>query len=615
MTAQPAKLLAKNDRHAVQRGFIPYRLAWVFTSSSAEAVDQLAAPERSAAQLRPRWADPAVVALYLVLALWVTARLWLHTSALALASGGSDVRFFEWTLVHATRIFTHGENPLFSPQLNAPNGVNLIANTGLLGLTVPLVPVTVLFGPAVAFTVMLTGGLAATAWAWYHVLSRHIVGYWPAAVVGGLFAGFGPGIVNQVNGHPNLVNQFLIPFIVWRVISLRTARDGVVLGLLVTWQAFINEEVLLMVAMGVAVFVAAYAVFRPGEVRARVRPFLAGLWPAVLIAGVLLAYPLWFQLYGPQTYRGLPGYVLGYGTNLRAFAAFSQVSLVRHGTSNGTFGGPPEQNTFFGAPLLIVVGVLVVWLWRQVAVRALAAAGLVLALLALGRTVMIGGRTLLHHGPMSLAGKLPLFNNVVPTRFGLALIPVIAILLAFSVRAAATASDVRLRYGWALVLVAALLPIAPTPVLVTRAVPVPGFFTSGQWRQYVPAGQSVLSGDVSWDGAIIAMDWDNATGQGYRMVGGYFLGPHEHGQGNYDAPPRPTVNLLTAIASYGGNRRITDAQRATFRADLSYWHAAIVVLSPDARHYDQLRYALDQLTGEPARAVPGALLWDVRALS
>jgi hypothetical protein len=587
----------------------------VSTSSATQAAGQQTALERFGARPMPRWADPVAVVLYLALAWWVTSGLWRHTGALALVNGGTDVRFFEWDLVHATRIFTHGENPLFTPQMNAPNGVNLMANTGLLGLTVPLVPVTVLFGPAVAFTVMLTGGLTATAWAWYHVLSRHIVGYWPAALVGGLFAGFGPGIVNQVNGHPDLVVQFLIPFIVWRAISLRTARDGVVLGLLVTWQAFLNEELLLMTAVAVAVFVAAYAVFRPAEVRARVRPFLAGLWPALATAGVLLAYPMWFQYFGPQNYRGLPGYVLGYGTNLRAFPAFSQLSLVRHGASHSTYGAPPEENTFFGVPLLIVVGLIVAWLWRQAAVRALAAVALVFAVLSLGRTVKIGDRTLFHHGPMSLLGRLPLFNNVVPTRLGLALIPVIAILLAFSVRAAATASDARLRYGWMLVLAGALLPIAPTPVLVKPAVPVPAFFTSGQWRQYVPVGESVLSGDVTWDGEIIEMDWDNATGQGYRMVGGYFLGPQEHGQGNYDAPPRPTVNLLASIASYGGNRQITSAQRAAFRADLRYWHTAIVVLSPDAPHYDQLRNALNQLTGEPARPVPGVLLWDVRALS
>ena len=121
------------------------------------------------------------MAVYLALACWVTSGLWRDMNAFALVNGGSDVHFFEWVLVHATRIFTHGENPLFSPQLNAPDGVNMMANTGLLGLTVPLVPVTLLFGPAVAFTLMLTGGPTATAWAWYHVLSRHIVGRRSAA--------------------------------------------------------------------------------------------------------------------------------------------------------------------------------------------------------------------------------------------------------------------------------------------------------------------------------------------------------------------------------------------------------------------------------------------------
>src|SRR5580700_4548250 len=266
--------------------------------------------------------------------------------------------------------------------MNAPNGVNLMANTGLLGLTVPLVPVTLLFGPVVTFTIMLTGRLAATAWAWYHVLSRHIVGYWPAALVGGLFAGFAPGMVNQVNGHPDLVNQFLIPFIIWRAISLRTARDGVVLGLLVTWQAFLNEELLFQTGLAVAIFVIVYALFRPAEVRARVRPFLSGLWPALLTAGALLAYPLWFQFFGPQSYRGLPETVLGYGTDLRAFTAFSQSALVRHGASHSSYGAPPEENTFFGAPLLIAVGLIVVWLWRRrVAVRALTAVAHVIAVL------------------------------------------------------------------------------------------------------------------------------------------------------------------------------------------------------------------------------------------
>lgn len=587
------------------------------TSSAAQAIVKQSALERSAAKPAPRWADAAAVALFLALALWVTSGLWIHIGSLALVNGASDVHFFDWALIHATRIFTHGENPLFTPQMNAPNGVNMMANTGLLGLTVPLVPVTLLFGPAVAFTVMLTGGLTATAWAWYHVLSRHVVGSRPAGMVGGLFAGFAPGMVNHANGHPDLVAQFLIPFIVWRAVSLRRARDGVVLGLLVTWQVFLNEELLFQTVLAVAIFVVVYAMFRPAEVRARVGPFLAGLWPALLIAGVLLAYPLWFQFSGPQSYRGLPSLVLGYGTNLRAFAAFAQSSLVRHGASHSSYSGPPEENTFFGGPLLIAVGLIVIVLWRrQVAVRGLTVVALVFAVLSLGRTVKVGGRTVLQHGPMSLLDHLQLFDSVVPTRFGLALIPVIAILLAFSVRAAASAPAAWLRYRWTLVLVAVLLPIAPTPVLAEPAAPVPGFFTSGQWHKYVPGDESVFAVDsVFWIGSFTTMSWDNATGQQYRMVGGYFLGPFPGGPGNYGPPLRPTAQLLFNVGVYDTRSRITAAQRAAFRADVRYWHAAIVVLSPQAPHYDQLRMALNQLTGRLPRQVPGALLWDVRTLS
>ena len=587
-------------------------------SGAAEGVGQRTVLDRSAARLVPRWVDYGAVAVYLALALWVTSGMWRDVGALALVNNTSDVPFFEWVLVHATRIFTHGENPFFSPQLNAPGGVNMMANTGLLGVAVPLVPVTLLFGPAAAFTVLLTGGLAGTAWAWYYVLSRHLVaGCWPAALVGGLFAGFAPGLVSHANGQPDLVCQFLIPFIIWRAISLRGARDGVILGLLVTWQAFLDEELLLQTALGVAVFMAAYAVFRPAEVRARAGPFGAGLAAALLTAAVLLAYPLWYQFSGPESYRGLPGSVLRYGTDLRAFAAFSQGSLVRHGASRSSYGVPPEENTFFGPPLLLAAGLIVAWLWRRrVAVRALTAVAVVFAVLSLGHTVTFGNRTVLHRGPMSVLGHLPLFNTAVPTRFGLALIPVVAILLAFSVQAASAGSAAWLRYGWALVLVAVLLPIAPTPLLAARAEPVPAFFTSGQWRHYVHGDQSVLSADTrNWPGAFTAMDWDDATGQGYRMVGGYFLGPGKHGRGVFDAPARPTTALLTDIVYYGGNRSITSAQRAAFRADLRYWHTAIVVLGPYTPHHDQLQQALDQLTGQSAQQIQGALLWDVQALS
>ena len=142
--------------------------------------------------------------------------------------------------------------------------------------------------------------------------------------------------------------------------------------------------------------------------------------------------------------------------------------------SASKYGAPPEENTFFGAPLLIAVGSTGSGCGGGGSrVRALTVVALVFAVLSLGRTVVAGGHTVLRHRPMSVPDHLQLFDSVVPTRFGLALIPVVAVLLSFSVRAAATACHVRVRYGWAVVLVAALLPIAPTPVLAAHAASVP----------------------------------------------------------------------------------------------------------------------------------------------
>src|SRR5947209_11273553 len=219
---------------------------------------------------RLRRVDVAVVCGYLLAAGWVLRNLWGDPARLDPAANTSDPGFFEMALIHATRIFTHGEHPLLTAQINAPHGVNLMANTGVLGLTVPLVPVTALVGSSVAFVLLLMLGLAGTATAWYHVLSRYVVRHRFAAALGGGFAGFAPGLVNHANAHPNLTAQFLLPLIVWRALTLRTVRQGVMLGLLVTWQAFINEELLFLTALGVLIFIGGYAAQRP--VRERVRP-------------------------------------------------------------------------------------------------------------------------------------------------------------------------------------------------------------------------------------------------------------------------------------------------------------------------------------------------------
>jgi hypothetical protein len=555
-----------------------------------------------------RWLDLSVLLCYLALAVWVLQPLWRDPGHLNPATNGSDPGFFEWALIHATRIFTHGEHPFFTPALNAPLGVNLMANTGLLGLTIPLVPVTLIFGPSASFTLLLTLGLVATAGAWYFVLSRHLV-TGLAAAIGGGFAGFAPGMVNHTNAHPNIVAQFLIPFIVWRALTMRTVRDGALLGLLVTWQALINEELLFLAALAGGVFVAGYAVFRPAEVRARIRPFLTAGAVAVGTAAVLLAYPLWFQFFGPQSYRGLPDFVLTYGADLASYPAFPRLSLA-HGA--GTLAPQPEENTFLGWPLLVALVVIVAWRWRRIAVRALALVAIVFAVLSLGTSATYQGRTVLAQAPWGWLNTLPLFDSVVPGRLGLVLIPVIAILLAFAVEAGLAARP--LGYLALAGVAAALLPIVPIPLPVQPRPPVPAFFTGGDWRRYVSGNQSVVSADTTvWYGGITAMGWDNATRHGYRMVGGYFLGPDPTGKGGYGTQALPTASLLGNVVNGGGVPAINATQRTQLVVDAHYWHAAIFVVTADAPHANDLRTTLDQLIG-PGQPVNDVWLWDVRSL-
>ena len=551
--------------------------------------------------------DVAVIGVFILLAVWVMRNLWADPAHLDPSANTSDPAFFEWALRHAARIFTAGEHPFLTSRLNAPYGVNLLANTGLLGLTVPLVPVTLLFGPSVSFVLMLTLGLAATASVWYVVLYRYVVRQRVAAALGGGFAGFAPGLVNHANAHPNLVAQFLIPLIIWRALSLRTVRDGVLLGLLVTWQAFINEELLFLTALAAGIFLAALAAQRPVEVRERLRPFLTGLGVAALTAGVLLAYPIWFQFFGPQHYRGLPDFVLRYGADLASYPAFPKLSLA-HG--DGTVSPQPEENTFFGAPLLAALAVIVVWLWRRAAVRALALVGVVFFVLSLGAVANFHGKPVLTGAPWEWLNKLPLFDSVLPIRLGLVLVPVIAVLLAYSVEHA-----LRYRFGgpWLVGLAVVLLPLLPVPIPVQARPPVPVFFTGGTWRNYVTGDQAIVSADLTvWYGGITAMRWDTATGQGYRMVGGYFLGPDASGKGGYGTVNLPTANLLGGVAGNGGTPAIGSAEIAQARTDVRTWKASIIVLAPDAPHRDDLRLTLTALFG-PGQEVSDVVLWDVRS--
>ncbi len=215
----------------------------------------------------------------MLLAFWVTARLWANP-ANGMRDNPTDLAQFEWMMAHGARVVTEFAYPFISDRMNVPESVNLMANTSVLSVSLPMTPITLLFGTVPPFLVFLTLGMIATATAWYFVLSRVLVGARGPAWLGATFCAFAPAMVSHANAHPNIVSQFVVPLIIWRTVRLaepgRWLRNGVLLALVIVWQAFLNLEILLMTAIGLGVVILALVIGRP-ELRGRARPFLAGL--------------------------------------------------------------------------------------------------------------------------------------------------------------------------------------------------------------------------------------------------------------------------------------------------------------------------------------------------
>ena len=108
----------------------------------------------------------------------LTRHLWVDPAGLTQTRDPHDVDLFAWFLRYAATAVEHGRLPaLVTTALNAPQGISLMWNTSFLLPGVLLTPVTLLAGPQVSLTLVLTLGLAGSAASLFLVLRR-----WGASV-------------------------------------------------------------------------------------------------------------------------------------------------------------------------------------------------------------------------------------------------------------------------------------------------------------------------------------------------------------------------------------------------------------------------------------------------
>ncbi len=469
-----------------------------------------------------------------------------------LFAADSDFTQSVWFLDWVPHALAHGLNPFFSNAIYVPTGVNLAENldSPLLGLITA--PLALVLNPVVRANLLIVLAMPVSATAAFVVLRRWKV-WGPAAALGGLIYGFSPYMVGQGSwGHVELIFVPVPPFIALTVASIlqhsgSPRRLGIQLGLLVAAQYLISPEVLATVGIFAIAAVVCVAIHRRANVSEMARTVSDSVGIAFVVAAVLLAYPLWMMLAGPQHFTGSTSPMTNdYHNDVLNFLVpgpLQKVSLgmrslgVRLQFGNST----PEAGGYIGVPLLILTGILV-WQSRRSPRTQLTTILLLGAvLLSLGPYLDVDHHLTRIPLPFLLLDHLPLLNNIVPSRISFEVAACLAALIAFGLddlrRASArdhqydTARRRQARRRGSAVLTGVTLAVLVVtqlpqwPYVAPPAVVLPAIL-----RQAVPAGDPVaITYPYATSFNMQPMLWQAESGFEFRLLGGYAYHPDSSG--------------------------------------------------------------------------------------
>jgi hypothetical protein len=609
-------------------------------------VSSLAVPLPAAATAARSWPRRRGLGLaglyYLLGAVVVTMWLWRDPAARIVAGNPYDTDQFTWYFRYDAAAVAHFHLPaLTTDAMNAPTGISVMWNTFMLLPGVLLAPVTLLAGPQVSLTVLMTAGFAGSALAMFAVLRRWGAGL-AAAAAGGAVYGFSPALVQSSLGHYDLQFAVLPPLIADAALGLVTGRlltgrpaagrlgtgrrpaaaCGAWLGLLAAAQVFIAEETLLDAAVAVTVMTAVLAASRPRAVAGRAREVATGLAAGVCVAAVVAGYPLWMQFFGPLRQGSSPFTPDFYKADLAGFVRPSSFLLL-HTAGSARFatsfqGGLPEYITYLGWPMLAVLAAATACFWRLPRIRATVVAFAVLAVLSLGGTLLAGGHE--HPGvklPWYWLQTLPLTGSVLPDRFAIVADGAAAAAFAFGFDAA-RARWPRAGRVIAGLAVIAVLPLIPAPLPVATPAPVPAGWSTAITDLRLPAGAHVLVVPIPVSTFTEPLRWQADTGQPASLVGGYYMGPTWTGQaatdGNGLSSEAMYLNQLWAKSAHANVSAVATLPAygiypdpLQMRAQLRGWKvsAVVAVTSPGSA----LGRYLTGLLGPPAEHAGQVLAW------
>ncbi len=614
----------------------------VDTDLEADAAELAAAPDEASASsgahrsrtgraVRAVGVHAAAIVLFSLPAVALWWHVWSGHPSATLTCGCGDPAQEVWFMAWPAWAITHLHGLFFSGAVNVPHGANLLSNTSGTLVGVVLAPVTWLFGPVTATNVALTLAPALSAWGCFAAV-RPLVTWKPGAIPAGLVYGYSAAIVTSLAlGHvsvtllviPPLLFTTLHEIVIRQEHSVR--RDALVLAALLVAQFLISPEVLVMCLLLGVVGMAAVTVVGWRQVRVRAGHALPALGIAAGVTVVLLAYPAWFGLAGPQAVTGLLfplapvlGVPLSGLLSPGQYGAFAN-EYLRFGGYLGR-NGPPTDYVGGGVALAALAAAVAgrrrPLTWLLVFMTA------VTLWLALGAYLEHAPSWLGHPWlPWSELWRLPVFKEILPDQ----LAPLITLFVAFLLAVGLDALYVAHRRptSWvarhlravaaaatAVVAVVALVPVFVTFDLPFTVVPLAIPTYMRQVAPGLPPNSVLLTVPFAVSGSPQPMLWQAVDGFHFRLAGAALKTPNALGGPVGAGAPGSARRIMTNLTVLGEPEPSgTPAQIAAVRRALAQWQVDDVVISGHSRDPVYASGFFTMVLGTAPASEGGAWVW------
>ena len=536
--------------------------------------------------------SPAIWALlvYALSAVAVFSSTWFDPARSWIGSP-KDPKLFMWYLGWIPHELSQGSNPLFTDYMAYPHGVNLMWNTSMIFPALLLWPVTATLGPVIAYNVLITAGITLSAWLGFVAARRFIDGpLW--CFVAGLTYGFSPALMAQALGHPHASVALFPPIALMLGHEILVRRRmhpmaaGALAGAAAALQLLTGEELLAMTMLAAAVGVALLALMHRGEVHAALPHAAKAAGVALLVFAVLAAYPLGFQLLGPQRVTGNLQEPDLYVSDLLAF--FVPARFI-HFTGNTT-----ENDAYIGLPLLLLFVAGMIAGRRTAWMRWTALTTVAVAVLSLGPHLHVNGYVTPVWLPWSAVAAVPLLGSALPARLmGIGFLGVGIVVAGACVTAISRVRSWRVTAG--ILLVAGLAVLVPPVPYPTASAALPAFFAPGGGIEKVPSGSVVLVTPFSSKQSTDAMYWQAAANYRFRMPEGDAFTP-----GPYLGPHPSFIQTTLDELDAGQIVTVTPEVRAMALADLRAFGVTTIVAGPSPGHGAIVSFLTEVAGGAPA---------------